>query len=741
MVAMSAPAFAATSGVTWSAKSIVAGTYTSSPDGFAAMQSGSETTFMPVFYVEQALKALGYSVSWSGSVLSVVTPSGVTPNFSNISVGSGNASIYVNGTLVKQVNTMVEGDPATGGKIKTTYMPIYYIDALLQAAGLNATWTGTGWNIPAPTTTTTTGATLSTPTVSGETIGTGSATSPAINEAAGTITVSTNLTDASGNPIPNVNLNLTLTGGNGIPTVQQGTTFETVSGTASPYTATVTTNASGNATFTVGGLGSYSLEIAAPYNTNGTVVSQTIYVGFVSNSAIMTPSTGYAVTASTNTNSTQGLVPVTVTLPESNSAPQANTEVTFAIGNSATSAGGGTNAFFANASGANISSGSTYTTYTNANGQATVYVNDYSGENVYVNVTQGATASTTPTASTELEYSNPAAPSSSLTGIGVSAFAPTTSYTPTATSLTGVPNGQVAYFVPLNGSAELTGDTETYSISASNGGEISGIDGQSLPSIIGTPSTVQLVLTANSATSYSATVDGVPFTLPTAFASVPYFSVGVTNVTSASGSTLTVSNGSVKSTAGFTGAVSGAYAANFTPTTVQLGQYNGQSQTSTFQVLDASGNPAAGASVKVTIPTNANNLWLTAVNNTALTQYEGTAGSEPTPIPFYTPSPGVTYSTGFSIPTLATWDGGSVVTVFANSQGMVSLTLQAGNVSYWGGSGSLLSSGSTLPNPATSTSVYTYGSGNTGTHSVVYIGSGMPSGWGTSGYQIGSINW
>lgn len=148
-------AFAATttSTVQWKSVNITAGSYTAAPKGFTADDYGSTTptTFAPVYYVQQAMKALGYTVKWDGTNLWVTTPANATPDLSNISVGTGNAGIYVNGTLVKKVYTQVMKDPLGGAHaVNTTYVPIFYIDALLKAAGENATWDGSGWAMTAP---------------------------------------------------------------------------------------------------------------------------------------------------------------------------------------------------------------------------------------------------------------------------------------------------------------------------------------------------------------------------------------------------------------------------------------------------------------------------------------------------------------------------------------------------------------------------------------------------------------
>ncbi|MCF8568487.1 hypothetical protein LLE49_27595 [Alicyclobacillus tolerans] len=381
-------AFASTSSVTWSQKSISAGTsYSANPEGFAAQQSGTMTTFMPVFYVEQALRALGYTANWTGNALIVQTPNGVKPDFSNIQVGTGNAGIYVNGTLVKKVDTMVEGDPASGGKIKTQYMPIYYIDALLQAAGVNATWNGNGWTMQAPSTTSTGAGQISAPAVTGQAVGTGAQASPATSFGK-PITVSATLTDPNGNPLVGVNALMDIVNyGGGAPTVTDanGNTLASSNVTTSDGAALqykVPTNSQGvaAATISVGQniSAGYMIRFETPYNvagTTSTLKSSKVYVGFVAPNTLgvspfATSGTPYQATVSNGSNGSAGLVPVSVVIPPNSSTTQAGVPVTFSI----VSPGGTNPAFFATSTGSSIGT-SSQTVYTDSNGTAVVYVN------------------------------------------------------------------------------------------------------------------------------------------------------------------------------------------------------------------------------------------------------------------------------------------------------------------------------------------------------------------------------
>ncbi|GMA48856.1 hypothetical protein GCM10025857_02130 [Alicyclobacillus contaminans] len=124
----------------------------SSPYAFVATDGSQQTTYMPIYYVGQALQACGWSVSWNGATRTWTLSSGFALNTSGLSLGTGNATIVVNGQAVKKVNTYTAKDPAGGPQAQaTTYLPIYYIQQLLQAAAMNAEWNGWSLAIVAPT--------------------------------------------------------------------------------------------------------------------------------------------------------------------------------------------------------------------------------------------------------------------------------------------------------------------------------------------------------------------------------------------------------------------------------------------------------------------------------------------------------------------------------------------------------------------------------------------------------------
>ncbi|MCL6452826.1 MAG: serine hydrolase [Alicyclobacillus sp.] len=114
---------------------------------FSRISAG--TTFMPVWYVDNALKQVGVKPTWdiNTRTFNLTLPAGTKADFSGISLGTGNTDIYVNGQLVKRINMYAWPDPATGNKSETTYAPIYYLDQVLSAAGIHYTWDGTTWGL------------------------------------------------------------------------------------------------------------------------------------------------------------------------------------------------------------------------------------------------------------------------------------------------------------------------------------------------------------------------------------------------------------------------------------------------------------------------------------------------------------------------------------------------------------------------------------------------------------------
>jgi CubicO group peptidase (beta-lactamase class C family) len=109
---------------------------------------GQGTTFMPIWYIGKALESVGIQQNWDGNnqVFSMTLPSSFKADFSNIPVGTGNTDIIVNGMLVKRMNAYAWPDPANGNKSNTVYAPIFYVQQILQAAGIANNWNGSTWS-------------------------------------------------------------------------------------------------------------------------------------------------------------------------------------------------------------------------------------------------------------------------------------------------------------------------------------------------------------------------------------------------------------------------------------------------------------------------------------------------------------------------------------------------------------------------------------------------------------------
>lgn len=107
---------------------------------------GNLTTYIPIWYVFQALKAeAGITSTWNGHTWNLTTPTGTTVTLPSAAQGTGNMQIELNGTLVWSVTGMVKTDPVHGNL--TTYMPIWYVFQVLKSVGLKSSWNGATWSV------------------------------------------------------------------------------------------------------------------------------------------------------------------------------------------------------------------------------------------------------------------------------------------------------------------------------------------------------------------------------------------------------------------------------------------------------------------------------------------------------------------------------------------------------------------------------------------------------------------
>lgn len=110
------------------------------------------TTYMPIWYIMQALKKSGAQVSWNGSQWKIGVNGSFTPTVWRGFGGNGEVMIYNTSdpnnvqTVETGINMQVYPDPADG--IKTTFFPIYDIQVILRDLGYSTdTWDGTNWSI------------------------------------------------------------------------------------------------------------------------------------------------------------------------------------------------------------------------------------------------------------------------------------------------------------------------------------------------------------------------------------------------------------------------------------------------------------------------------------------------------------------------------------------------------------------------------------------------------------------
>ncbi len=107
----------------------------------------NNTTYMPIWYVMQALNQLGMTNTWDGTTWNITTASSQTPDLTNINTTTGSKSIVLNGTLIQRINSRTYTDPSSGHV--TTYMPIWYVEQILNRVMVNSAWNGSAWSLAA----------------------------------------------------------------------------------------------------------------------------------------------------------------------------------------------------------------------------------------------------------------------------------------------------------------------------------------------------------------------------------------------------------------------------------------------------------------------------------------------------------------------------------------------------------------------------------------------------------------
>jgi len=140
----------ASSSYAYNTRVVAVGNYKAQVAGIVAKDAGNMTEFIPIYYLIQGLKGLGYTVTWNGTEHSlwVTSPTGVTVNVpANNDPGQGVASFYLNNTVVQKAPVLVAKDPASG--VQTAYVPIYYLNKLLSYTGITNTYDGVNWTLTA----------------------------------------------------------------------------------------------------------------------------------------------------------------------------------------------------------------------------------------------------------------------------------------------------------------------------------------------------------------------------------------------------------------------------------------------------------------------------------------------------------------------------------------------------------------------------------------------------------------
>jgi hypothetical protein len=128
---------------------VLNGSVVSQPKHIVAVDpwSNIQTSFVPVWYVNQALARLSIQVTWDGRVLNFVLPQGMSADLSHpaspVPINARTLGIAINGTIVGYAPRQVARDPAGGQQ--TTYVPVYYLQQALKRVGITATWDGTTW--------------------------------------------------------------------------------------------------------------------------------------------------------------------------------------------------------------------------------------------------------------------------------------------------------------------------------------------------------------------------------------------------------------------------------------------------------------------------------------------------------------------------------------------------------------------------------------------------------------------
>jgi hypothetical protein len=107
----------------------------------------SSSNKLPDCRILHALDRIHITSSWDGTKKQwkLTVPSTTTVDYSNLKVGTGDISIYINNQLVKKINGIAYTDPASG--IPTMYLPIWYAMGVFERMGITPSWDGKHWGM------------------------------------------------------------------------------------------------------------------------------------------------------------------------------------------------------------------------------------------------------------------------------------------------------------------------------------------------------------------------------------------------------------------------------------------------------------------------------------------------------------------------------------------------------------------------------------------------------------------
>ncbi|MFD1675653.1 beta strand repeat-containing protein [Alicyclobacillus fodiniaquatilis] len=115
----------------------VDGNAVNNPYELIVTDHGTTTTYLPIWYLNEALKKAGFTATWDGTTWALTTANN-TLDFSSVAEGSGNTTLTVNGNVVTKFNKIVHLDPGSAKKhpVFTSFVPASTVQAIFNVAGI-----------------------------------------------------------------------------------------------------------------------------------------------------------------------------------------------------------------------------------------------------------------------------------------------------------------------------------------------------------------------------------------------------------------------------------------------------------------------------------------------------------------------------------------------------------------------------------------------------------------------------